>query len=136
MGLSGVPFQQVGARSFHICHGTALNSVCQAGLAADLPRHLQQHRCTLADALHLFQILRRSRENRRQGAVALHQLVGNGIGVPSGNGIIQQQLQRLMICKAFQPAFQKALPHFLPVSLMDIFHADPFLHPPHPCGKL
>ena len=28
-------------------------------LAADLPRHLQQHRCALADALHFFQILRR-----------------------------------------------------------------------------
>ena len=50
---------------------------------------------------------------------SISKCVGNGIGVPSGNGVIEQKLQHLMVGKAIQASAQKALAHLLAMPVMN-----------------
>ena len=109
-----------------------LSGIRQSGLAVELRRQLQQNGSALPDALHLFQILHRGIEDGGQGAVPLHQGVGDGIRISPGDGIIQQQFQGLVIRESVQAAFQKSLPHLLSVSVMDAHRA----FPPPAWGRL
>ena len=68
-----------------------------------------------ADLRQLFQ---RRGEHRVQRAVMLHQAMGQFVGIPAGDGIKEQQFQRLVIGKGIQPAIQKAPAQFFAVSVM------------------
>jgi hypothetical protein len=84
------------------------------------------------DALHLLQILRRGVDSTAvQGAVPLQQPVGRLVGVPPGNGIEEQQLQRLVVGKAVQPAGEK--PHG--ASSPGVRRARPIKRPPPPACR-
>ena len=80
-----------------------------AGAAHQREDEAQQRRGVLADALHLLQLLRRREEHAVEGAEALYQPVGDGVGVHAGDGVEQQQLQRLMVGEGVQPVRAKLL---------------------------
>ena len=47
--------------------------------------------------------------------------MGDLLGVLPGNGVKEQQLQYLVVCKALQSRVQKALPHPVPVTEGGLF---------------
>ena len=73
-----------------------------AGLPAEPGHQRQQDGRALPDALHLLQVLHRGVQHGGEGAVPLHQGVGDGVGVPPGDGVVQQQLQGLVVGEALQ----------------------------------
>ena len=82
------------------------------------------------DALHLLQILHRGVQHAGEGVVPLHQGVGDGVGVPPGDGVVQQQLQGLVVRKALQPRLQKPPAHLLPVSVVYAHGGPPLAETP------
>ena len=103
-----------------------LGGVGNGGLAVDLGDHVDEDGGALSDALHLLQVLHRGVEDRGEGAVALHQSVSDGIGVPPGDGVIEQQLQGLVGRKALQAAGEEPLTHFLSVTVVNAHGTPPF----------
>lgn len=82
-------------------------------------RHqIQQHGGILPDAGHLHQCLRRGLEHGVQRTEVLDQPVSQLVGVPAGNGIVQQQLQHLMIRQTVGSLLQEALPLALAMSVV------------------
>lgn len=90
----------------------------------------QQDGRALPDALHLLQILHRGVQHAGEGVVPLHQSVGDGVGVPPGDGVVQQQLQGLVVRKALQPRLQKPPAHLLPVSVVYAHGGPPLAETP------
>lgn len=90
-------------------------------------RHqIQQHGGILPDAGHLHQCLRRSLKHSVQRTEVLDQPVGQLVGVPAGDGIVQQQLQHLMIRQTVGSLLQEALP----LAPGDVRRAVPCVLPP------
>ena len=81
----------------------------------------QQGGCMVTNAGNFLQFLRVRFQHLCQTAEMLQQTVGNGIGIGSGNGIEQQQLQNLNICEVVKSFFQKPLLQPLPVAFVDGF---------------
>ena len=50
--------------------------------------------------------------------------MGQLVGVPPGDGVVEQELQRLVVGEALQSRLAKAVAHLLPVAVVDA-HADP-----------
>ena len=120
MGLPGEVLHQVSARLGGGVQDQILPvGVRQTGLVAQPGHQLQEDRGALPDAVHLLQVLHRRGQHTGEGPVAIHQGMGDGIGVPPGDGVVEQQLQRLVVRKAVQPAPQEPLPHLLPVPVVD-----------------
>lgn len=84
--------------------------------------HPQQQRRLLSHATHTGQLLHRGRQYAPQRPKLLQQPVGQLIGVPPGDGIIQQHLQQLMVRQAPFAVFQQLFLHSRPVSLMYAVH--------------
>ena len=80
----------------------------------------------VAHALYLRQLLRRSTQHVLQRAEFLQQPVGDLVGVPPGNGIIQRQLQHLVIGEAVQPMLAELFLLPRPVSVVQA-HITPSL---------
>ncbi len=85
----------------------------------DWGNQAQQHRRLRSNALHLGQQLHRRGEHAGKASKPVHQGMRQGIHIPSGDGVIEQQLQGLVVGEAVQFIFQKALPHPVPVPVVD-----------------
>ena len=120
MGFPSKVLHQIGPRPGGGVEDQLLTvGICQTSLVAQPGHHLQEDRGVLSDALDLLQVLNRRRHHTGERAVAFHQGVGDGVGVLPRNRVIQQQFQGLVICKAIQPACQKAGAHLLSMSVVD-----------------
>ena len=73
----------------------------------------------VADAGNFFQFLHIRFQHPGQAAEMVQQSVGDGIGVLLGNGVEQQQLQRLDIRKIVQAFLQEAGLQPFPVAFVD-----------------
>ena len=78
--------------------------------------HPQQHRRVLPHTRRLFQLLRRRVQRPGQRAKPLHQLVGQPIYIPLGDGVAQKQLQDLVVRPTLQAPGQKFRLQPLPVA--------------------
>ena len=85
----------------------------------------QKQRRALADALHPGQFLRAGTEHVLQRAEFLQQPVGCLVGVPAGYGVIQQQLQHLVVGKAVQPVLTELLLLPCPVAVVQAHSTPP-----------
>mgnify|MGYP007025201220 CR=1 FL=1 len=71
------------------------------------------------DVGHLHQLLRRSGQHCLQAAEPLDEGVGDGVGVPLGDGVIEQQLQQFVVGKGFRPAPEELLAFSVSVAIVD-----------------
>ena len=99
------------------------------GPAVELGHQGNERRGVGAHSRRLRQLLPGGGQHPRQGAEAVDQLVSQGIGVPAGDSVIQQQLQRLVLRHAVQSVVQKLLPLPLAVSVMHAHGPRPPLGP-------
>ena len=104
--------QQVHEVGTAALHGVedALGGNAAPGAALGRRHQIQQHGGILPDAGHLHQCLRRSLKHSVQRTEVLDQPVGQLVGIPAGDGIVQQQLQHLMIRQTVGSLLQEALP--------------------------
>ena len=73
----------------------------------------------IADTGDLFQLLEAGVQDLGKAPEPVQQRVGNGVGIPLGNRVEQQKLQRLNIRELIQPFLQESLLQPFPVALMD-----------------
>ena len=81
--------------------------------------HVDKDSGAFPDALYSFKVFNRGVKDIGQGLVALHQSVGNGVGVPAGDGVIEKEFQGFMVGEGIQAAVHKAGAHILPVTIVD-----------------
>ena len=91
---------------------------------ADRGHKRQQQSCALADARHLHQLLARGEERPLKRAEAVEQRVGQLVRVAPRDGVVEQQLQHLVLREAVQSVAGEALLHALAVPVVQT-HADP-----------
>lgn len=98
---------------------TELRIVSWRGVAvrvlADRGHKRQQQSCALADARHLHQLLARGEEHPHQASRSGRQRVGQLIRVAPRDGVVEQQLQHLVLREAVQSVAGEALLHALAV---------------------
>ena len=80
--------------------------------------------CALADARHLHQLLARGEEHPLKRAEAVEQRMGQLVRVAPRDGVVEQQLQHLVLREAVQSVAGEALLHALAVPVVQT-HADP-----------
>lgn len=129
--LPALTIQQVHEVGTAALHGVedAFGRDAAPGAALGRRHQIQQHGGILPDAGHLHQRLRRGLEHGIQRTKVLDQPVGQLVGVPAGDGIVQQQLQHLMICQTVGSLLQKALPLALAMSVVQSHVCSPFRLP-------
>ena len=118
--LPALTIQQVHEVGTAALHGVedAFGRYAAPGAALGRRHQIQQHGGILPDAGHLHQRLRRGLEHGVQRTEVLDQPVGQLVGVPAGDGIVQQQLQHLMIRQTVGSLLQEALPLALAMSVV------------------
>ena len=80
---------------------------------------MEQHGGVVGNALHLVQLRSGSLQHAGQGPKPGQQRVGDGVGIPPGDAVKQQQLQYVDIGKTVQPFREETLLQPLPVAVMD-----------------
>jgi len=86
--------------------------------SAQIMNHADQDGAVLSNALHLYKFLHRRLQHLRNGAKSFYKGMCHRIGIPLGDSVKQQHLQRLKIRKIIQPGLQKSLLYPLPVFFM------------------
>ena len=81
--------------------------------------HGQQNGGALPHALYTFQFFHAGAEYALQRAELLQQKVGRGVGVAAGDGVKQQQFQRLMVGETIQSRLDKLLLFSGAMAVMD-----------------
>ena len=92
-----------------------LLALAQGITPLDLPHQLQEGGAVVGDAIHLRQLEDGCIQHSGKTAEAVHQGVGDWVGVPAGDHIEKQQLQHLDIGKTVQPLPEE--PVFQPLAV-------------------
>ena len=93
-------------------------SAARAHTAAEREEQPDKRRGVLTHALDLLQLVGRRGKHALERAEALDQTVRDGVRVLPRNGVIEQQLQRLMVGKGVQPMLAELLLFSLSVPLV------------------
>ena len=107
---------------------------CKNGLGAQLAHQRKQNGGKFADAFYLHEGIGVGPQHGGEAAIGIQQPMGQRIHIPAGDGIGQQQFQKLMIVEALASLLHKLFAQAFPMVAMILRQCIPLASMPRRSG--